>query len=226
MLHLDAINNLGTGDNNHSTTTTTWKDLSGNGNDGLLNNFKGTDESGWQKDNIIFDGIDNWIGVNEMNYENITIEALVNYAAVGSSEISAIGNWESGGYGMVVNSIVSSSERNKNSFCININGTYKFGQAQDNVQLNKKYSIAGTYDGNIVKFWENNKKTESNVVGTIKYPNNNTIIALGTNPKAENAKGSFLNGKIYSIRVYNRALTEEEVLNNYKIDKARFNIED
>ena len=33
-----------------------------------------------------------------------------------------------------------------------------------------------------------------------------------------------INGKIYSIRLYNRALTESEVNNNYEIDKVRFGI--
>ena len=35
----------------------------------------------------------------------------------------------------------------------------------------------------------------------------------------------WLNGKIYSVRVYDKVLTEEEIENNYKIDKNRFNIE-
>ena len=35
-----------------------------------------------------------------------------------------------------------------------------------------------------------------------------------------------LGAKIYSIRVYNRKLTEEELQYNYEIDKARFGIED
>ena len=34
----------------------------------------------------------------------------------------------------------------------------------------------------------------------------------------------YFQGEIYSIRVYNRALTEEEVLHNYLYDKQTFNI--
>jgi len=33
-----------------------------------------------------------------------------------------------------------------------------------------------------------------------------------------------LRGRIYSIRVYNRALSEEEIETNYNTDKARFEI--
>ena len=38
------------------------------------------------------------------------------------------------------------------------------------------------------------------------------------------ANGWRLKGKIYSIRVYNRALTQDEINHNYEIDKKRFGI--
>lgn len=36
----------------------------------------------------------------------------------------------------------------------------------------------------------------------------------------------FTKEKIYSIRIYNRALTDEEVLQNYNMDKAIYNFLD
>ena len=48
VLYLDGINNTGEGDSKHSTSTTVWKDLSGNGNDAILQNIsQGDEESGW-----------------------------------------------------------------------------------------------------------------------------------------------------------------------------------
>ena len=38
------------------------------------------------------------------------------------------------------------------------------------------------------------------------------------------ASGYKLKGKIYSVRVYNRALTEDEINHNYEMDKKRFGI--
>ena len=38
------------------------------------------------------------------------------------------------------------------------------------------------------------------------------------------ANGWRLKGKIYSIRVYNRALTQDEINHNYMVDKVRFGI--
>lgn len=38
--------------------------------------------------------------------------------------------------------------------------------------------------------------------------------------------GTYLNGKIYAVRIYNRCLTDKEIQQNYKQDKIRFNIGD
>lgn len=36
---------------------------------------------------------------------------------------------------------------------------------------------------------------------------------------------NYFKGKIYSIRVYNNELTEEQLLHNYEYDKQKFNLE-
>ena len=38
-------------------------------------------------------------------------------------------------------------------------------------------------------------------------------------------KASYFNGTIYSVRVYNRALTDEEVQRNYELDKILYGVE-
>jgi len=54
----------------NSPLTTTWKDTSGNGNDGTLTNFGGTTASGWGGSGasgdpwkLTFDGVDDYVGV-------------------------------------------------------------------------------------------------------------------------------------------------------------------
>lgn len=34
-----------------------------------------------------------------------------------------------------------------------------------------------------------------------------------------------LNGIIYSVRIYNRVLSDDEIKQNYEVDKKRFNLE-
>ena len=53
--------------------------------------------------------------------------------------------------------------------------------------------------------------------------NNANIISLGFRKKTSYG-ASYYNGKIYSIRIYNRQLTSEEVAFNYNVDKIRFRL--
>ena len=63
----------------------------------------------------------------------------------------------------------------------------------------------------------------------VKIPNKETKMALGVNPcgdafETTTNEEKWFKGNIYSVKVYNHALTDEEVAYNYAIDKARFNI--
>lgn len=46
----------------------------------------------------------------------------------------------------------------------------------------------------------------------------------GTTYIGRRPSGNYFTGKIYSIRIYNRKLTESEVLNNYAVDNERFEL--
>ena len=92
---------------------------------------------------------------------------------------------------------------------------------------NKKYAISGKYDGKNVYLFKNNNKSSSDLIeGKIKSPGRKMIMALGENPDGENTGSNFFNGTIYSVRIYNRALTDDEVMQNYKIDKMLYGVED
>ena len=53
-----------------------------------------------------------------------------------------------------------------------------------------------------------------------------TVMALGCNPINNTSEMEFFNGRIYDAQIYNRALTEDEIRQNYEIDKVRFNIQE
>jgi|GEM_PF-5076902 len=61
---------------NNYEQTGTWKDLSGNGNDGQLMNFDFTDDSGWVDGGLKFDGVDDYVQLPDLtlNPENFTIQ--------------------------------------------------------------------------------------------------------------------------------------------------------
>ena len=84
--------------------------------------------------------------------------------------------------------------------------------------LYKKNSISVQYNPDLL--YLNSEKLNNNLpieswAGPSSYP-----IAFGFYGN----NGYRMKGKIYSIRIYNRALTEDEIKNNYIVDKARFGI--
>lgn len=74
-------------------------------------------------------------------------------------------------------------------------------------------------------FYENGSNYTLPWTGTINHAASSTALCLGTNPAGNVGKTNWLNGNIYSVRIYNRALTKDEVEINYNIDKTRFNIQ-
>lgn len=218
VLHLDAINNLGTGDRNHSLETTLWKDLSGNGNDSTVNNAI------FGKNYVNLDGQQSWVNCGEINNEFTTLETVIelkNFTMQNGDKYRIFGNWHSGGCGLYIQPeryIIGDVYTNSWNSAITSNEV---------ILPNRKYFVTLTYDGNTEAIYINGiKKTYQTYEGTILPPRNNTVMALGCNPSGSQADGEFFNGKIYSARIYNRALSEEEIVNNYKVDKARFDIEE
>lgn len=92
---------------------------------------------------------------------------------------------------------------------------------QFNTKVNQIFSRGVTFanKGIETSIYENKNIIEQVNVGEIEVENKKMKIG-GTNWHT----GISLNGEIYSIRVYNRALTQEEINQNYEIDKIRFNI--
>ena len=103
--------------------------------------------------------------------------------------------------------------------------TYKRQYANNTTKKNKIYSLSGSYNSQIISLYQNGLKTTTELSGSMKSAEKNTSLCLGTNPSADVGKSQWLNGKIYSVRIYNRALTDDEVQVNYKLDASRFNIE-
>lgn len=211
ILHYDGKNKYGV----KCEDSTVWKDLSGNGNNGIIRG------ASIKKDSVEFDGNDDWVSIKELNYPNITIEAIIEYnQSPVNNEMSIASNFEGGGYALSNYSLIGSTPYNK--FTAYVTDNYYSVVSANEIKTNHKYYLSGSYDGKNLKLSEDGYINTLQIEGTIQYPQSNTIMALGTNPSGYSSYGGFFNGKIYSIRIYNRALTEEEIKNNYNLDKIRF----
>ncbi len=197
-----------------------WNDLSGNNNNVTLKKFSSNIDSWYSSDGITFDGTDDYGIIGEHNYSNVTVDAVLSYDNKSdlSTEQDIIVNFHAGGYGLILSN-------GKNGFSINTGGTYRIPVANESIKISKIYSLSGVYNGSTSKIYENGIKTEIAATSDFKSPINNTVLMLGANPSGSTPEGMYFKGKLKNIRLYNRALTEDEIQKNYEIDKERFNIE-
>ena len=80
--------------------------------------------------------------------------------------------------------------------------------------LNEWHHIVGTYDGSTLKFYLNSTLANSSPITATPNQNNDALQILQTNYS--------IDGRIGCAKVYNKALTASEVLQNYNAQKNRF----
>ena len=201
ILHYDGINNTGGG---HSSTDTTWKDLSGNGNDATITG--GT----WATNSIKFTEANTTNGIQTnsnfpINFSQ-TFNIVFEYSALdGADPLFGSRTTTSDGF-MIWNQTDNIGLDTKGS------GTrISLGKS---LTTNTKYNLTFTFSGTTVKVYRNGvlDNTTTFTKGSLDMPL--TIFTAG-------AQNNSL-GNVYSVKVYNRALTDAEVLQNYQVDQRRF----
>ena len=194
ILYLDGINNTRNG---HITDTNVWEDLSDNNYDVTMENMT------VNNNNMYFNGTDSKIYSNN-SINAVSVELVLELEDTAQSYyIASFGSKDK---------ILAWSPTNGKGFSLGHNKERYF---VDN--LYKLTSISAQYNPD--KMYLNSERLEQNVSaeswgGTPSYP---FMISGYVN-------GYRVKGKIYAVRVYNRALTEEEIQHNYKVDKLRFGI--
>lgn len=111
-----------------------------------------------------------------------------------------------------------------NGLMVYSNG-YKTIDSPTKYSTGKIYSLSGSYDGRQAVFYENGKKYTMSINSAMTY-DDDTIYILAGNPGGASCDFGNAKEKIYSVRIYNRALTDEEVLQNYETDKINFSFKD
>ena len=196
-LLLDGKDNEGTG--KHNSSATVWKDLSGKNRDGTLINMD--INNCWSEDGLNFDGIDDFVRIGEMNYDNITMESIVSYEnnKIQDEGMAILSNIEAGGYQIYID------KNKKFAFSVYINEKQDYVQTsrsyQESAKIGNKYYVCGSYDNQKLSLVTSNNNSggmnyqELYESGTIKQPDNNTKMILGANPNGDNAANYYLKGK-------------------------------
>ncbi|WP_204201177.1 LamG-like jellyroll fold domain-containing protein [Mammaliicoccus sciuri] len=204
------------GMNNNQVTKSIAKDLSGKGNNGTLRNFAYTNQSGYD-DGLRFDNVDDEIGLDLELKQSFTISHTIDIDL--SKEVQFFNAFSISGFYL---------RRNYNAL-------------HCSVYTDK--NISSTSGGN--QFFYNltqNNKTKAVVTmvvnGTNKtvtlYGNGDKLATTDTVTSVSDVKltklgrwlsgSQNLSGKLLSTQVYNKALTDQEIQQNYKLEKERWGL--
>ena len=200
----------------YSSNTTTWYDLSRNGNNWTISGAK------WQGSGLYFDGSNDWVNMGQIQTGNVTDVTLETNLIINnyntSNNTCIMGNWETGGGGIYVSSsgiIVAQ---------FYIGGSYRTLSSNFKIEKGKEYTLTASYNGSTIKLYINGElKNTLSYSGAISKPGNSTVFALSCNPNGSSPTSPYLNGTIYSVRKYNRALNDTEIRKNYNEDIRKAN---
>lgn len=196
-----------------------WADRSGNGNHGELVNGPTFDSN--NGGSLVFDGVDDYVIITNNSTlqptSSITLESvfqrnggrtIVNYGANGSGAIKVY---------------CFEQTNNASSFqaritIINLGTVTLIGPI---LPTETWHHVVMTYNGSVFILYINGiMYTSTNISGNINYPANSNL-NIG---RKNNNDGEYISGKVSFTRVYNRALTPDEILQNYTATKSRYGL--
>lgn len=211
-LHLwyDGIDNAG--ESTHDSSAAVWKDLSGNNRDGVI-----AGETAWGLQCLAFYGTNGWVNCGAFNpTAQATIDVVVEFKTSVATEGNAVAsNWESGGLGIY-------QYQARHSFGFYVGGKWRSANGST-CNVRRIVHLTATYDGTNGKLYEDGVLVATTPIsGTINTTTNNTVYSIGSNPSGSSVGSMPLTGYVYAVRLYDRALTADEVLANYQHDAGRF----
>jgi 5S rRNA maturation endonuclease (ribonuclease M5) len=231
VLWYDAIYNGGFGVHNDNTSAnkSVWKDLSGNGLDANLRNFTFDSSNGWQNDKLVFDYTKhNYIISPVINNLSAYEQSGYTIEYVGKVSGQGTGGWKryiqlggpfmGGIYGALGGVYTTCSNGNMTV------KSYSYSPS-DALFLNKKSQIQIVVDpfvnGNTIKRYIDGNLVNTQTITTIPSTanvNNYLYISISE------ANTDYSSQDLNSVRIYNRALSTDELNKNFLLDSARFDI--
>ena len=212
VLYMDAANSK-----SYVSGSTTWNDISRTGANGTLVNGPTFNSS--NGGSLVFDGVDDYVSfgvINLISGTNATIEVWVNSSSP-QNQYSDILDYNHSGGGFVIQQ--NSTSLNQYYFA------YWNGSGFDitptiTIPTNSWCQLVFVKSGTSTIGYLNSVNTVS-YVGSANFTGSGLALALG---RWLNGGGRAFNGKISTTRIYNRALSSTEVLQNYNATKTRFGL--
>jgi len=219
VLYLDAANTK-----SYPGSGITWTDLSRSGNSSEL---KGPTFNSGNGGSIVFDGTNDFVEIqNQIQFDQtdpFTLSSWVKSSNVSNELIINNENILYTGYrlNINVNANIEIGLRSSISDDIAI-------ETLNSINANTWYHIVGTYDGTsnvsgmkiYINGVEEDTNTISNTLTSSTLSNQRTLLGIRRLSPPPNP----LRGNIANVQIYNRALSAQEVLQNYNATKTRFGL--
>ena len=211
ILALDAADK-----NSYVGSGTSWKDLSGNSYNGTLTN--GPTFSNTNGGVINFDGTDDYVDCGNVlaSLTNLTLECFVKFGTQSTSYNGIISKTLSNANGYEIRTAGYTSTTTTAQFrYVGDNGSPDFGALTNGVW----YHLVATGILGLQLVYKNGSVYNSGTYAGIPSANSNSLL-IGKLAYA----GLYANMSMGYARIYNRALTATEVLQNYNATKTRFGL--
>jgi hypothetical protein len=198
VLCLDAANQR-----SYPKSGATWSELSGNGNHGALQNMENNFDAG-NKGSLTFDGSNEYVdcGYPSISVGKLTINTWINLNAVN-----------------IFQHLVDSSSNSWHLAVLDSNKPYFYNGATfhtltETISTNTWYMITGV-QGSTLDLYINGVLSQS-------ISSNINVTTYNIHIGRWQSGGRNFNGKMSNISIYNRALTADEVRQNYEATVGRY----
>ncbi len=244
ILNYDAINNLG---NTHLNTSKVWEDLSFKNNDGDLKNFVVNDtNSGFRETSLKFDGVDDTVdtglpgATTFTDDSDFTMSVMFDFntvTAIGAADSAGegdtgiiIGCAYYSGYGISWRTPVQGNTTNVEISSFLRVASNRTRIVKNIVATDKKCCFTQVYSKskNKHELYYNGVLVESIAAATSdNWFDGNQLGNIGINKDqiySGNAAATFADMNVYNAKIYNRALTQDEVKINYDVDRSKYGV--
>jgi hypothetical protein len=227
VLSLDAGNTK-----SYVSGSTTWFDKSGFSNNGTLTN--GPTFNTGSLGSIVFDGVDDYVNCGnnpsvDITGTGLTLSAWVYRTALNSNAsnfrriIEKAAAYPALQYSFVTSPVSSPPGEGRLLLDLYLNSSIPaFATGSTQLQLNTWYHAVGTYDGSFRKIYLNGV-LDGQLATTGNITSTTSSLVIGDYLPGPGATYAW-NGRIASTQIYNRALTQAEITQNFNALRGRFGI--
>jgi hypothetical protein len=207
----------------YSGSGTTITDLSGNGRNGTMSNisftspyftYNGTSSNISVADNALLEpGSGDWSVEFWVNHSVITGSSRV---IIGKTDGGGAGDW---GYGLRTSNV-------GNTFMEIGNGSTSITSPSSTLSINTWYQVVGVWTNvasNSLALYINGSLIGSNSHSFTSIKNTTSPLFIGSFGDGS-AFGQWLNGRMGVVRMYNKALSAGEIVQNFNADKSKYGL--